>query len=477
MSIRKQALAGVKWTTAGTIIIAGAGLLKIAVLARFLDKEDFGLMALVTFVLGFMNLFMDMGLTTAILHKQKITRQEYASLYWINVLLSLVLLGLITLISPWISGFYNEPELTVLIPLMGISIIFSALGGQFKTIEQKAMNFKYISMTDTFGAIASLVVGVILAVYGYGVYALVYAALLQYAIANSIYFLNGIQRQGLLIHFNFKEVKPFLKIGSYFTGSQIINYINRDLDILIIGKFFSTEILGGYSLAKELIRRPFQIINPIINRITVSIFPKFQNNNASLRSYFMKLFNGMGALNSFVYGFSAIFAPYLVLMFYGRDFSSIVVYVQLFAIVMYFRSMGSNVGILSITKGRTDIEFYWNILVLLITPPAIILGSIYSIELVIILMGIVQLVLLIPGWYFFYKRLLSLNFTPFFKAHIIPFALAIAVFIFSEIEIENLFWTILSAGLLLIVFLIYGFYTIREFKHYIQKSRLKFKMN
>ena len=91
MSVKKQALSGVKWTTVSTITLALSALVKISVLARFLDASDFGLMALITFVLGFMDLFMDMGITSAILHKQNIKKQEYSSLYWLNVGFSIFL--------------------------------------------------------------------------------------------------------------------------------------------------------------------------------------------------------------------------------------------------------------------------------------------------------------------------------------------------------------------------------------------------
>ena len=72
MSLKKQVTTGVKWTTLATMILAVVALLKVSVLARFLEKSDFGLMALITIVMGFMNLFNDMGLTSAILHKQEL---------------------------------------------------------------------------------------------------------------------------------------------------------------------------------------------------------------------------------------------------------------------------------------------------------------------------------------------------------------------------------------------------------------------
>lgn len=475
MSLKTKTISGVKWTSVSTITLAVVGLLKISVLARFLDATDFGLMALVTFVLGFMNLFMDMGLTSAILHKQDITDNEYASLYWINIIFSLILFGLISLVSPYIAAFYDEPELTILIPLMAISIMLSALGRQFKTVEQKHLNFKYIAITDIIGAVFGLGVGIITAVQGYGVYALVYAALVQYAISNTIYFIKGLYDRGMLFHFKYRETKPFLKIGIYQVGGQVVNYFNRDLDILLIGKFFGTDVLGAYDLAKKLVRHPLKIINPIINKVGVSVFPKFQDNHKKLRQYFKKLFDGAGAINAFVYGTIALCAHWFVLLLYGADFLHIVLYVQLFTFVTYLRSMAGNVGILVITTGRTDYEFLWNIITTLITPLAIFLGALHSPEMIIILLGSVQAILLIPGWYMFFYRLIEMPFWSFIKPNIYPMFLSLCVFIISisTIESDSIFQFLFALSLGLILFY-YGYRRVEEIRNSFKKFRSKY---
>src|SRR5690606_2252792 len=137
MSIDKQVKTGVKWTTISTVVLAVVAILKISILTRFLDKSDFGLMALITFVMGFMELFNDMGITSAILHKQEITKKQYASLYWINWFASIIMYLILALITPFIVSFYNEPLLYKLIPLIGLNLLFSGIGRQYKTIEQK----------------------------------------------------------------------------------------------------------------------------------------------------------------------------------------------------------------------------------------------------------------------------------------------------------------------------------------------------
>lgn len=418
MSLRSKTISGVKWTSVSTITLAVVGLLKISVLARFLDAADFGLMALVTFILGFMNLFMDMGLQSAILHKQDISDDEYASLYWINVIFSLILFALISSASPYIASFYEEPELTVLIPLMAISIMLSALGRQFKTVEQKHLNFKYIALTDIIGAVFGLGVGVITAIQGYGVYALVYAALTQYAISNIIYFVKGLWDRGMLFHFKYEETKPFLKIGIYQVGGQVVNYFNRDLDILLIGKFFGSEVLGGYSLAKQLVQRPMQILNPIITKVASPVLALIQSDKENLKNKFLSFLNIVATANFTAYGLLALLAYPAVLILYGDDFTHIVILVQILSAYMFIRSVSSPVGSLVVATGRTDLEFYWNIFVLLVSPVAIFIGAQFSVEMVALSLVIVMTILLIPAWKLLIHKLCGASLGEYLNSYI-----------------------------------------------------------
>ncbi len=409
MSIRKQAIQGVKWTTLSTIFLAVTQLLKISVLARFLDKTDFGLMAIVVFVLGFTDLFVDMGLTSAILHKQNISKNEYASLYWINFLFSFLLFAVIWFITPLISTFYNEKELNILIPLMALTLLFSAFGRQFKTIEQKELNFKFISLVDIVGSVISLVFAVILAYYGYGIYSLVYSSILLQIISNIAFLIQGIKRIGIKLHFVFAETKPFLKIGIYQVGGQIMNYFNRDLDILLIGKFFGSEILGGYSLAKQLVFRPAQIINPILTKVGAPVLAKFQNNIEALRKNYLKLLNIISTVNFIIYLVIIVFAKYIVLILYGQGFDDIVIIVQILSVYMYFRSLGNPAGSLIIATGKTDLEFYWNLLVLIIMPIIIYTASQFSIVIVAISLSVAMVFLTIPAWYFMIRKMINVG--------------------------------------------------------------------
>lgn len=431
-SLKSKTISGVKWTTFSTVALALVGIVKISVLARFLDAADFGLMALVTFVLGFMDLFMDMGLTSAILHKQEISKNEYGSLYWINVIFSFILFALISLASPFFGAFYNESELVVLIPIMAISIMLSALGRQFKTIEQKQLNFKYIAITDIVGSIIGLVVAVVTAIRGFGVYALVYGALIQYAISNGIYLINGLRERGLLLHYSYNETKPFLKIGIYQVGGQVVNYFNRDLDILLIGKFFGSEILGGYSLAKQLVQRPMQIINPVISKVASPVLALLQFDKKQLKIKYLSFLNTVATINFIVYGILSLLAFPAVVVLYGKEFLDITLLVQILSVYMFLRSVGNPVGSLVVATGKTDLEFYWNLFVLFVTPIAIYIGAQYSIEVVALSMLMASLILLYPFWRFLIFKLCGATAKEFFLSFVPRFGR-----VYSLVKLNN----------------------------------------
>lgn len=413
MSVKQKAIKGVKWTTLNTLILTICTLLKISILARLIDKSDFGLMAIITFVMGFVDLFMDMGISLAILHKQKISRNEYSSLYWINFIFSIAIYVIILVITPFIADFYDEEILRKLIPLTGASIIIVAIGRQFKTILQKDLNFKKIAVIEIAAAVISLVAAVILAVKGFGILSLIYSLLLNYIINSTAYFITGFKTHPIRFHFKFNETKSFLKIGIFQVGSQIVNYFNRDLDILLIGKFFGAEVLGGYSLAKQLVYRPAQIINPILTQVASPALAKIQSNLQILKENYLKLINLVSSVNFVAYLLIFIFAPILVQLFYGNNYSEIVPLVRILSIYMYVRALGNPVGSLVVATGKTHLEFYWNLFTLIIMPVLIFMGAQYSTTWIAIMITLGMIVLVVPSWYFLIRKMIPASLGEF----------------------------------------------------------------
>lgn len=136
-----KAASGAKWISISTFTLMITQMLSTAILVRLLDKSDFGLMALVMVVKGFADIFMDFGITVAILHKQDLSQNQYSSLYWLNMIIGVVIYAVVCVVTPLISSFYKEDSLLKLIPVMCLAIPFSSIGRQQKTLLQKEFFF------------------------------------------------------------------------------------------------------------------------------------------------------------------------------------------------------------------------------------------------------------------------------------------------------------------------------------------------
>lgn len=418
-SLADKAIKGVKWATLAKFVNIGVGILRISILTRFLSGADFGLMALVNFTIGFADLFMDMGLSTAILHKQNISDKEYSSLYWLNFLSSILLYVIALGVTPFVANYYNQPELTILIPLVSFNFILSAIGRQFNTVFQKELNFFVISVVEIISVVLSLILAVLMAMNNYGVYSLAYSSLLQFGVFNLIFLIIGYKKHKIAFHFSLKETFPFLKIGVYQVGGQIINYFSKELDVLIIGKILGAAPLGYYSLAKQLAVKPIMFINPIITEVAAPVLAVMQDNKEKLRQNYLKLIQMTSAINFVIYLLIFIFSGLIIQILYGNGYEPCVLILRLFCIYMYLRSINNPVGSLLVATGRTDLDLKWNILMVFVTALMLYIGSFFGIIGILISMNALFILMFVPAWYIFYRSLIDLPLKDYLSAVII----------------------------------------------------------
>ncbi|AQX12436.1 hypothetical protein BAX94_02195 [Elizabethkingia meningoseptica] len=417
----KAVAKGMKWTTYSSIVTTICSLISISILTRFVEKGDFGLIAIVVFSLSFFDLFNDMGISVAILHKQDMIQKEYSSLYWFNLLISFVLYAVVILVTPLISDFYNFPKLNYLIPLVGLSLLMNGIGKQFKIILEKDLFFKSISVIEISTAIVALITSSICAIKGMGVYALVINSLTSAFLGNILFLLIGIHlKHRITLFCRFYYIKPFLRIGLYQMGGQIANYFNRDFDILIIGKAFGPEVLGIYSLSKQLVNRPFQILNPIIIKVASPMLAKLQKSSVDLKTNYLNIINLIGGLNMIVYSILFITAPIVIKILYGNNFGEANWIVRILCFYMVLRSMGNAVGSLTIATGKTYLEFYWNVVLLIVIPFGIYLGSLGNIYTICIALVIITILTYYPFWKFLINKMIDVSFSEYLKACFVP---------------------------------------------------------
>ena len=246
MNFNKNAIKGLKWSSIGTTGKALVQVVQISILTRYLPVDIFGLVAMALVVINFTNVFVEMGFTAAILHKQQATNKDFSSLFWFNIIISVLFYFIIFFSSSSIADFYGELELKLILSILGSNIILLSIGRVNRTILQKNFKFKKIGIIELIASFSGLILSLILAVNNYGIYSIIYGTLIS-SFTSSLLFLI-FRDNKIYFHFSLNELKTFFRVGSYSMSSGILRFFSNDIDILIIGKTLGPKSLGFYLL-------------------------------------------------------------------------------------------------------------------------------------------------------------------------------------------------------------------------------------
>ena len=385
------AIKGGAWITLSTIVNLFTSVLRIAILTRFLDKSDFGTVSIVNLVILLCNTFTDLGFSSVILYRQKLTKVEFSSLFWIQFIVYGLIYVILYIASSPLSNFYKIESLNILIPIASITIILQAFGKLYDTVLQKQYQFKTISIRNIISNLLSLIVAPIFAMKGFGVYSLIYSALIQSAVLNLWNFYSGIRYQNLCFKINLKEISSLLKIGVYQTGTRIFDFISGKLDVLIIGKALGVEALGVYDLAKELVYKLVYLIQAIISKVAQPLLTNSNHDDEIIKLRFLKMTKVVAYLCIPICFSVAIFSKYIIIILYGEKYIEAAPLVSIFSLITLVSSITSFFDMLGVAKGRTDLNFKYTIYRIIITIPVVLLACQRS----IIFVSISQLFLLL----------------------------------------------------------------------------------
>jgi O-antigen/teichoic acid export membrane protein len=395
MSLATQVRKGVKWTTSSTLIIAVSQLLLLALAARFyLTPTEVGLFAIIQITLGFCQLFMDMGIGNALIQKQNVKARHLSELFLVNLIIAAVLAVLIYLSAKNIAYFFEAPNVTPYIQLIAPSFLLAALYRIHLVSLQKELAFSLIAKVELVAQISGFSVALLSLFYNLGVVALVYGYLTNLAVQGALFWCFSPFRLMFVFPKVMSELKPYFSFGAYQTVDGTVNYFSSQFDVILVGKMFGTEVLGGYSLARQYCFRPAMVINPILTRIAFPLMSKLQNSD-KLPSIYCKLSNVLASINFPLYLTLFVFSEEFILVLFGTQWLHIVPIFRLMALWCLIRSTMNPVGSLMMAKGKVKRLLIWNLMLLFLIPTSVYIGGLFSVEGVVIALVALQFILLI----------------------------------------------------------------------------------
>jgi O-antigen/teichoic acid export membrane protein len=323
------------------------------ILARLLSPNDFGLVAMAAVMLGFMELFKDLGTGSAVIQRKEISEELLSSIFWINAGFGLIFAAGLYCVSPALGVFYREPGVVPLMQVMSLSFFVSALSIVQYNLLSREMAFKRQSKIELVTALFSSVGSVSMASAGFGVMTLVYQPLLNAVLTLAL--LWGASTWRPKWEFHWREVRQVAGYSLNLTGFNVLNYIARNADNLLIGRYLGAQDLGYYDLAYRLMLYPLQSISAVVSKVMFPLYSKIQDDLLRFRSTYLTV-AGSIALISFplMLGLLAVSQPFVLALF-GERWQPVVPLLMIFAPIGAIQSINTTVGSIYLATGRTDV--------------------------------------------------------------------------------------------------------------------------
>jgi O-antigen/teichoic acid export membrane protein len=287
MGLQKKTISGLIWTLSQQVSVQVIYFVVQIILARLLAPSVFGLIAMLQIFLAIGQSLIDSGMTSSLIRTQDVGQKDYSTVFFINIIASIVIYFIVFFSAPAIAGFYNIPLLKIVVRVYTLSFIIQALVGVQTTRLTKAMNFKLQMLMQVPSSIIGGIVGIVMAYWGYGVWSLVWMNLVRaFAFMLQHWFYTD-WRPSLII--DKERLKYHLGFGYKLTLSGMLDVIYTNSYNLIIGKLFSSTQLGYYNQADALRMFPVSNLSLALSKVTYPMFASIRDDDIKLKLAYKKI--------------------------------------------------------------------------------------------------------------------------------------------------------------------------------------------
>ncbi len=341
-SLFYRATAGLIWAGIGTTGQTLVQFVVLVVLARILTPEDFGLVTAAMIVVGISGIFSLLGVGPAIIQRPSLEPRHIQTAFSISLLLGASFYLLVILIAPLVEPFFRMDGLVgvlrvaaLIFPIKGLSVVAESLA-------QREFRFRFLSMVTVLSfSFGYALFGIVFAVLGYGPYALV-AAYLAQALIQTVLLLST-RPHSLIPRLESKAFGELMYFGSGYTLDLLGNYIALQGDNLVVGRLLGASSLGYYGRAYQMMMMPVRLLGSVLDRVLFPTMATIQNSQMHLKSIYRKGMVAVALTMLPISVFVAIFAPELVDLVLGEQWSEVVVPLQILSAGLLFRT-GYKVG-------------------------------------------------------------------------------------------------------------------------------------
>ena len=359
-SLKRKTIKGVVWSSVqrfGTMAITFASNI---ILARLLSPDDYGCIAMLMIFISLANTFIDGGFGSALIQKKEPTNEDYSTILYWNIALSLVLYGVLFLCAPLVSQFYNMPLLTKVLRVQGVVLFFNALSIIQQNQLKKQLQFKKLSIVYITSASLSLVIAIVAAYHGWGVWSLV-AQQISISVLHAILFWIVSKWRPIRV-FSWRSFKELFKFGGFMLLSHLFSTLSNEIQGLLVGKMFSPATLGLYNQAYRLEGSAATATSSIIDQVTYPVLASVQDNKKAFIGALKRFIQIPAYVCSLVMMVLIVVAKPLIILLYSAKWVDCVPYFQILCTAGLAVCLQGSANNSIAAIGKSNVFFVWTII-------------------------------------------------------------------------------------------------------------------
>ncbi len=394
MSLKQKVLTGSKWIAFSNIFTQILGVVSLVVFARLLSPDDFGIFAILMIFVGFLRIFSDMGTGAALIHIKDPSDKLLSSVFYLNLFIGLVLSASLIFLSGSIALFFETPKIKMLLEVISITFIIASFGIVQKALYEKHLNFRTVTIIESFSTFASLAIGISAAFYGLGVFSLVLQTLSASIIRVILLWIYSDWKP--MFYFALDDIKHIWEFTKNLSLFNFVNYFARNTDNFLIGKFLGSPALGVYSVAYKIMLYPLANVSRTLIRILFPAFSKIQDDNEKFQKVYLRVIFFIALITfPLMMGLMAT-ADTLVSVLFGDKWGNLYILLIILSPIGMIQSIVTTTGSIYMAKGNTKTLMRIGLVSSIVTVLFFIAGLPFGVEGVAFFYLVSNLIMLYP---------------------------------------------------------------------------------
>lgn len=337
MSLLDRALSGGVWQLLTATSRAILQVLVIAVLARLLSPEEFGVFAIASIVISLVVFLSEAGFGPSLIFQKELSQEHLDVAFSVTLGMSLVLAIALWWSAPQIADYFGRSDVADIIRAVSVSVPLSVFGNVSKSLLEKRLQFRTIMWINTMAyAVGYALFAIVLAFLGYGVWALVAASIAEIVLLSLAYF--AVSPHKIRLRFSGRHFAELFRFGSGQTLGQFFNFVSSKADLFVVSKALPAELVGVYERILRIVDLPARYSGTLIGKVLFPAMAQIQSESKKLKAVYL---SGIVFVNGLLLPFTVFLilaTPEVVLILLGPNWVAGIIPMQILLLTTALRT-------------------------------------------------------------------------------------------------------------------------------------------